>query len=238
MVASMRRRIPEHPHGAGAQAGDTEKEHMTYTIYGAPGSGSGIIEAACAEIGVEYEVRDLDARNEEHRGEAFAAVNPHRKMPTVVIDDGEIVTESVAILLTLDERHPEAGLLPPPGSKERAQALRWMLFMATEMYPMVEMMDYPERFAASREGANAVRERAREILHERWLLLEDALEGSPYFLASGFSAADLYITKFAVWLDGAWRREKLPEIDALTSAVLARPTLSAVWARHVRKGAE
>jgi hypothetical protein len=39
---------------------------MKYIIYGAPGSGSGIVEAACAEIGVDYEVRDLDARNGEH----------------------------------------------------------------------------------------------------------------------------------------------------------------------------
>mgnify|MGYP001823158105 CR=1 FL=1 len=102
---------------------------MTYTIYGAPGSGSGIVEAACAELGVDYEPRDLDARNGEHLGRAYAAVNPHRKMPTLQTEDGEIITESVAIILTLDERHPEAGLLPPPGSKERAQALRWMLFL-------------------------------------------------------------------------------------------------------------
>ena len=42
---------------------------MRYIIYGAPGSGSGIVEAACAEIGVDYEVRDLDGRN---RVDSFA----------------------------------------------------------------------------------------------------------------------------------------------------------------------
>jgi glutathione S-transferase len=207
---------------------------MKYIIYGAPGSGSGIVEAACAEIGVEYEVRDLDARNDEHRGEAYAAVNPHRKMPTLEVEDGEIITESVAILLTLDERHRDAGLLPPPGSKERAQALRWMLFLAAEMYPMVEIIDYPERFASSADGAEALRERAEGLLRQRWRLLEANVIGSPYCVASGFSATDLYITKFSVWLDEAWRREHLPKIDALTSAVLARPALAAVWARHVR----
>ena len=207
---------------------------MTYTIYGAPGSGSGIVEAACAELGVDYEPRDLDARNGEHLGRAYAAVNPHRKMPTLQTEDGEIITESVAIILTLDERHPEAGLLPSPGSKERAQALRWMLFMATEMYPFVEMMDYPERFADSADGAAAVRGRAEEILNRRWRLLETNVAGTPYCLASGFSATDLYITKFAVWLDEVWRRDHLPRVDALTRAVLARPALGPVWARHVR----
>jgi glutathione S-transferase len=207
---------------------------MKYIIHGAPGSGSGIVEAACAEIGVEYEVRDLDARNDEHRGEAYAAVNPHRKMPTLEVEDGEIITESVAILLTLDERHRDAELLPPPGSKERAQALRWMLFLATEMYPMVEIIDYPERFAPSADSAGALRERADELLRQRWRVLEANVTGSPYFVASGFSATDLYVTKFSVWLDEAWRREHLPKVDALTAAVLARPALAAVWARHVR----
>jgi glutathione S-transferase len=207
---------------------------MKYIIHGAPGSGSGIVEAACAEIGVEYEVRDLDARNDEHRGAAYMAINPHRKMPTLEVEDGEIITESVAILLTLDERYRDAGLMPPPASKDRAQALRWMVFMATEMYPLVEMMDYPERFAASADGEKAIRERAEEISRERWRLLEANVAGPPYFLASGFSATDLYIAKFAVWLDATWRRKNLPKIDALTSAVLARPALAAVWARHVR----
>jgi GST-like protein len=207
---------------------------VRYVIYGAPGSGSGIVEAACAEIGVEYEVRDLDARNDEHRGEAYAAVNPHRKMPTLETEDGEIITESVAILLTLDERHRDAGLLPHPGSKERAQALRWMLFLATEMYPMVEIIDYPERFAPSADSAQAVRERADELLRQRWSVLEANVTGSPYCVSSGFSATDLYIAKFAVWLDEAWRRQHLPKIDALTKAVLARPAIANVWARHIR----
>ena len=207
---------------------------MKYTIYGAPGSGSGIVEAACAEIGVEYEVRDLDAKNDEHLGEAYAAINPHRKMPTLEVEGGEIITESVAILLTLDERHRDAGLLPPPGSKDRAQALRWMLFLATEMYPLVEIIDYPERFANSADGAEAIRERAEGLLRQRWRILEANVTGSPYCVASGFSATDLYITKFSVWLDEAWRREHLPRVEALTSAVLARPALAAVWARHIR----
>ena len=207
---------------------------MTYIIYGAPGSGSGIVEAACAELGVAYEARDLDARNDEHRGERFAALNPHRKMPTLELPDGEILTESVAILVTLDERHREAGLLPPPASKERAQALRWMLFLATELYPLVEMIDYPARFAPSDEGARALRERAEAMQRERWRLLEAQVAGSPYLLPGGFCATDLYITKLSVWLDAAWRREQLPRVEALTAAVLGRPALAPVWARHVR----
>jgi glutathione S-transferase len=109
-----------------------------------------------------------------------------------------------------------------------------MVFMAAEMYPLVEMIDYPERFASSPDDAASLRRRADEILLERWHLVEQAASGTPYFLESGFSALDLFVTKFSVWLDPDWRRTNLPRVEALTTAVLARPALAQVWARHVR----
>lgn len=200
---------------------------MTYIIHGAPGSGSCIVEAACAEIGVDYEVRDLDARGNEHRGEAYAALNPQRKMPTLEVAGGEIITESAAIVLTLDERHRDAGLLPRP---------RWMLVFATELYPVVEIMDYPERFTPSSASPEAMHDRAKEIWHERWLVIERSLAasaGSPYMVDSGFSAADLYVTLLSRWdLKEDWRCEHLPRVEALAAAVLARPSLASVWTRH------
>jgi GST-like protein len=204
---------------------------MRYIIWGAPGSGSGIVEAACAELGVDYEARDLDARNDEHRGESYRALNPHRKMPTVEVG-GEVITESVAILLALDERHP-GHLFPPPGSPERAQALRWMLYLATELYPLVEWDDYPERFTGSPEAAVILRARAQAVTRERWRILEARIAG-PYLLGSAFTATDLYITKLAVWQDEAFRRAEIPKVHALTESVRARPKLAAVWARHIK----
>lgn len=206
---------------------------MTYTIYGAPGTGSGIIEAACAELGLDYDARDIDARNGEHMGEAYRRLNPHRKMPTVVTDHGEVLTETVAIIITLDERHSTGGLLPARGSAERAQALRWMTFMATELYPLVEMIDYPERFAGTPEAASVLRKRAEALTRERWLVVEAAASGASHFLSSGFSAVDLYITKVGVWTERAWRQAHVPAIERIITAVRARPALERVWARHI-----
>lgn len=206
---------------------------MKYIIHGARGSGSSIVELACAELGLDYEVRDLDVRAEQHRGDAYTALNPQRKLPTLELDDGEIITESVAILLTLDERHRDAKLMPPPGSPQRAQALRWMLFLATELYPIVEIIDFPERFAFSVQGSDALRERAKEIWHQRWLVVEKNLTGSPYCVDTGFSATDLYIAVLSRWdMKEAWRQEHLPKVEALATAVKARPALARAWARH------
>ena len=203
---------------------------MAYLIYGARGTGSFMVEAACAELGVDYEVRDLDARNDEHRGEAYASMNPQRKMPTLEID-GEVITESAAILLALDERHPKGGLLPPVGSVQRAQAIRLMIVGVAELYPIVEILDYPARFAGA-DQADDVRQRARQIWQSRLKTYAGSIAGAPYAFAGGFSLVDLYMAIFCRWDLDMPGRESLPKLEALMEAVRARPGAGRAWERH------
>mgnify|MGYP001553476488 FL=1 len=120
---------------------------MTYVLYGDKGSGAFCAEAALCEADADYEFQTVSLKTNEQKEPAFLAINPSGKMPALKLPQGGIVTESAAILLTIADRHPHANLFPPPGSFERAQAYRWIAFMAGEIYPMVEIEDYPERFA-------------------------------------------------------------------------------------------
>lgn len=206
---------------------------MTYVLYGARGSGSCAVECALTEIGAGYELREVDLRADEQRGPEYEAVNPQRKVPTLILEDGETLTESAAILLTLDERHPGAGLLPPIGSAARARALRWLTFIAAELYPVVEINDYPERFAPEPGMARATRELAREIWRTRWRLVEENVAGDPFLLRGGFCLTDAYAAVVSRWAQQEqWRPVHLPKIERLTAAVAARPAIAPVWARH------
>ena len=110
---------------------------MTYRIYGALGSGAFSSEAALAEAGADYRFERMSLKANEQRKPEFLAINPSGKMPALRLPDGAIVTESLAILLAIADRFPEAGLLPQAGSDARAEAYRWLAFMAAEIYPMV-----------------------------------------------------------------------------------------------------
>ena len=214
------------------RVGNKGQLDMTYVLYGHRRSGSLAVEMALAEIGADYEVRDVDLETEAQRDEAYASVNPQRKVPALVTPSGETLTESVAILLTLDDRHPEAELLPRDAA-ERAQALRWLLFVATEIYPVVEINDYPERFSPTEETAAGLRDVARSIWRKRWLLVESKIVGAPYLLRSGFCLTDLYIAVVSRWAQqDAWRPENLPRVERLTAAVAERPATAPVWSRH------
>ena len=212
---------------------EQKKSALPYVLYGSRRSGSLTVELALAEIGADYEVRDVDLSADAQREASYAAVNPQRKIPALITPAGETLTESVAILLTLDERHPESGLLPRTGSTERAQALRWLLFVATELYPLIEINDYPERFAPDPEIGPAVREIARAMWRERWLLVERGIKGDPFLLSTGFSLSDIYIAVISRWgQQDDWRPSHIPAVERLAAAVAARPAAEPVWRRH------
>lgn len=205
---------------------------MSYTLYGFPRSGSMAIEMAMAELDLDYVVQDVDLHTHAQRNEAFAQINPQRKLPALITPDGETLTESVAILLTLDQRYPDAALLPHKPA-ERAQALRWLMFVATEIYPVVEINDYPDRFAPTGVAGSEVREVARSIWRQRWRLVEAEISGAPYLMGEGFCLTDIYIAVVSRWAQqDRWRPANLPKVEALTNAVAARPKLKDIWTRH------
>ncbi len=205
---------------------------MSYTLYGENGSGAFSVEAALAEAGAAYDFQPISLDKNEQRSPAYLAINPSGKIPALKLPSGEIVTETAALLLIIAERHPEAGLLPPAATPGRAQAMRWLAFMASEIYPMVEIVDYPERFVPEGGPAEALRVKARDRIRERILVVERAMAG-PWLLAGGFSAADIYAAMFTRWWACRdWRDEHLPKIMAMVRALSRRPAVAPIWRRH------
>jgi GST-like protein len=208
---------------------------MAYVLYGADRSGSCIVEAALAEIGTDFELNPVDLKSEAQRDAEYASVNPQRKIPTLISPEGETLTESAAIVVTLSERHPQAELLPAVGSQERARALRWMLFAAAELYPVIEIVDYPDRFSPSEAATPGVREVALETWRSRWLKVEQTLGEGPFLLGSRFCATDIYLAVVSRWsLRDDWRTANIPKLERLTAAVADRPKIREIWRRHFK----
>jgi len=206
---------------------------MSFTLYGDLGSGAFSAEAALAEAGAPYRFELVSLDKNEQKQPAFLAINPSGKMPALRLPEGDIVTESAAILLTLADHFPQARLLPPQASNDRAKAYRWLAFMAGEIYPIVEIVDYPERFVAVE--AEALRAKARERIRERILIIERMIQG-PFLLAHGFSILDIYAAMFTRWsLAPDWKLANLPKLMELADAVSQRPAIAPVWQRHFNR---
>ena len=206
-----------------------------FLIFGDKGSGAFSAEAALAEAGAPYDFKTISLEKNEQRSPEFLAINPSGKIPALRLPEGEVITESSAILLTIADHFPNARLLPPQASALRAQAYRWLAFMAAEIYPMVEVSDYPERFAPEGGEAEALRQKAKERIRERLMIIERFVAG-PWFLSSGFSILDIYASMFTRWrgsIGKEWLAEHhLPKLEAISKEVSQRSTIAPVWTRH------
>ncbi len=212
---------------------------MTYTLYGDPDSGSFTPEALFALLDAPYELKSVDLEKFEQTEDPYKAVNPMGKIPTLVLDDGTVITESAAVLLTIDERHRAAQLLPEIGTSERAWALRWLMFISNNIYEAVGRVDFPGRYTSNYYDRDAVAASARSEIRWYWILFERELArrnlDGPFVFGDRISALDVYVANIAGWDNPIeWRAPNAPRIEALRQAVKAHPKIAPVWARHFK----
>ncbi|HEX2555822.1 MAG TPA: glutathione S-transferase family protein [Microvirga sp.] len=206
------------------------------TLYGRRGWGSALVEAQLEWLGLPYEFRAVDNlfTSEEARAE-LSAVNPLAQVPTLVLPDGRVMTESAAITLHLADLTGRTDLVPPPEAPERAAFLRWLVFFVANVYPTFTFADEPARFVpdeGAREGFRSTVDAYGRRLHG---MIETAA-GAPWFLGERFSALDIYAAVFTRWRPRrAWFAEHAPRLHAIAERVDALPQLEPVWERNFPK---
>jgi GST-like protein len=217
---------------AAAKPKRATKSKAHYTLYGCRRCGSMLVEAALEEIGAPYDLVDMKYNGPQHRSAEYRRLNPIERVPSLVLPDGTVMTESAAIIIALADRHPKSGLLPPATSSERAKALRWLLYLSNNVYEAIGRQDYPERYVADPAHAPGARARAVEDLKRFWKIMEDALGAGPYALGKRFSALDLYIANISQWTVKDWIYENCPKLTAVIRNTAKRPRTKRVWQHH------
>ena len=205
-----------------------------YTLFGSQGSGSAAIEAALVLTGADHRIVRASSWEPGPGLDELATLNPMKQVPTLRLPDGQVMTESAAMLIELGLRYPASGLLPSAPA-DRAQAIRALVFIAANCYSNVSISDYPERWS---EGARkATRERvrgsARARLHEAWDLFADTFEPHPFLCGAAPGASDLLAAVVSRWSGTrAHLRASRPAFTALLGRIEAHPSVMAVFKRH------
>lgn len=203
------------------------------TLYGEPGWGSSIIEAQLDWLGLDYTFKAIGSLSESAEArQAFAAISPLSQVPALVLPDGRAMTESAAITLYLADLTGRDDLVPAPGSRERPDFLRWLVFLVANAYPVFTYADDPSRFVpdeAARDGF-----RARVDAHSQKLYrILDAAAGAPWFLGERFSALDIYLAVFTRWRPRRpWFADNAPRLHAIATRADALPALQGAWSRN------
>ncbi|MGO4409469.1 glutathione S-transferase family protein [Brevundimonas sp. 2YAF1] len=207
---------------------------MTYTLYGAAGSGSVPVEAAMTLIGLNYRVIEAPTWEGETERDKVAVANPMRQIPALITPDGEIITESAALLIWLADSYPEARLGPRLDDPRRAQFLRWMTFIPAAVYSMFWVRDEPSRLVGDDVAAQEqVKQRTAERIAECWRVMDSQIEPGRFLLGDELSVLDLYVAVASRWTPRRTRfYAEAPRMAEAVRRVDALPALQAFWAER------
>ncbi len=205
-----------------------------YTLYGKQGSGSASTEAALALVGAPCRIVETASWEPNDAFQELLRINPLGQIPTLMLEDGSVVSESAAILIHLGGAHPESGLLPRAESA-RAQALRGLVFIAANCYAAIGVIDYPERWCENAD--EAMRERIRAGTHARlhrcWEIFADLFPVRPYLGGEAIGALDLLAAVVSKWSGSrAHLQQARPAFHATLLRIEAHPAVAPVFARH------
>lgn len=205
-----------------------------YTLYGFKASGSVAVEVALTWCGVPF--RQVEAASWEPGPELdeLRRVNPLGQIPTLVLPDGSVMTESAAILIELGLSHPQSGLLPQEPSA-RAQVIRGLVYVAANCYSAIGVTDYPERWLVNPDEPTRERVRlgARTHLAGLWDVFADTFAATPWLNGPQIGALDLYAAVISKW-SGArpHLKQARPAFHELLQRIEAHPRIAPVFERH------
>lgn len=159
-------------------------------LYYAPGACSLADHVALIEAGLPFETEKVDLKTKRTETDAdYMSINPKGYVPALELDDGQLLTENIAVLSYIADR---SGKLMPADGMPRWRVLEATAFVSTELHKNFKPFFTP--------GANdAQKDEARAVLQKRLELLEDGLGDRAYIVGGDMTIADCYLFVILMW---------------------------------------
>lgn len=162
-------------------------------LFYSPGACSLSPHIVLNELGLPYSVEKVDLkRHTTADGADYYTINPKGYVPALQLDNGEVLTEGPAIVQYLADQKPQANLLPPAGSLERARVQEWLHFIGTEVHKTLAALFNPSITPEARS-------KTIDTFGRRLGFVEQALQGKDYLTGNTFSVADAYLFTIVNW---------------------------------------
>jgi hypothetical protein len=131
--------------------------------------------------------------------------------------------------LLLADITARTDLAPGASEPKRAQFLRWLILIVTNIYPTFTRADDPARFISDEVGRSSFRANVDAYAKRLWGIMEAAAAG-PWFLGDRFSAVDIFIATMTQWRpQRPWFAAHTPKLAAIAARTDALPELASVW---------
>jgi glutathione S-transferase len=158
-------------------------------LYHAPGACSLADHIALVASGLPFDTERVDLKSKvTQSGGDYRKINPKGYVPALELDDGQVLTENIAILSFIADK---SGTLSP-GGMDRWRVLEMLAFVSTELHKNFKPFFSPD--ATEQDKA-----KARETLSARFALVDQQLGGRHHIVGEGLTGADCYLFVMLMW---------------------------------------
>ncbi|BFI62066.1 glutathione S-transferase [Yersinia pseudotuberculosis] len=177
------------------------------------------------EAGLDFSIERVDlVTKKTETGADYLSINPKGQVPALVLDDGSLLTEGVAIVQYLADKVPDRHLIAPSGTLSRYHAIEWLNFIATELHKGFSPLFNPN---TPDEYKTIVRER----LDKQFSYVDSILAKHDYLLGNKFSVADAYLFTVSRWANALnLQIKERSHLDQYMARVAERPAVKAALA--------
>jgi glutathione S-transferase len=148
---------------------------------------------ALRDAGLKFELIKVDRKTRKAAdGLDFNEVNPKGYVPALQLDNGEVLTENVAVLQYIADRNPAAKLAPAAGTMERYRLMEWLSFINSEIHKGFSPL-------FRQDASEDVKQYTRKNLTNRLDYLQRALGSKKFVMGEQYTVADPYLFTVLSW---------------------------------------
>ncbi len=190
-------------------------------LYYSPGACSLAPHIILREAGYAFDLEKVDLGKKTTGGGAdYMKINPKGYVPALQLDDGQVLSENIAIDLYLADHKQESGLAPASGTMERYRLIEWLAFISTEVHKQFGPLFKPDT-------PDATKQSQKDLLGKRFDYVTGQLKNKQYLLGE-FSVADAYLFTVLNWTGHVQiDLSKWPVLSTYLARVAARPQVQA-----------
>ncbi|PLV55131.1 glutathione transferase GstA [Erwinia sp. B116] len=174
------------------------------------------------ETGLDFSLVNVDLQTKKtEQGEDYLQINPKGQVPALLLNDGSLLTEGVAIVQYLADLKSDRQLLAPAGSLTRYHTLEWLNYIATELHKGFSPLFRPTT-------PEEYKTLSRQQLLQKFSYVNNELNEKQWLMGLRFTVADAYLFTVTRWAQAV--KLDLSGLDALNGwfeRVAARPAVMA-----------
>ena len=183
-------------------------------LYYSPGACSLADHIALHEADMKFDLVKVDLKTHKlEDGRSYTEINPKGYVPALQFDDGEVLTENIAILSFIADGHPALGVT---GQLGHYRLLEMLAYISTEIHKAFKPLFSPK-------AGDDEKKKAAGIIGEKLAFISTQFKG-PYLFGPNATVADAYLFVMLMW--AAKNKLAIPDtLKAFSEQMRSRPTV-------------